>query len=177
MKIRCLHHGKGMANTLRIIANRDQAIPLKALGEQQTRDVAERFSGEPVALAPHSLIPRALQTARIVAARPNAPLEACDVLREPDCRVLERRSDVESWDRRRALPRTWLIDLRWDQKIEGGETSRICAIASFYSWSNSASSTRGAATAWCSWGAPHPTPAFFPSSWTTSTTASLGITQ
>lgn len=122
MRFHFVRHGESEANTLHIIANRDQICPLTPLGEQQARDLAERLSGELVTSMFHSPILRAVQTARIIAARLNVPTEATDALREPDCGVLEGRSDAESWARHMALLQAWLLDHRWDQRLEGGES-------------------------------------------------------
>ncbi|MDP3045899.1 MAG: histidine phosphatase family protein [Chloroflexota bacterium] len=122
MRIHFVRHGESQANAFHVIANRDQPYPLTPLGEQQARDLAERLAGEPVTRVLHSPILRAVQTAQILAARLNAPIEAADALREPDCGVLEGRSDAESWAQHMALLRAWLLDHRWDQRLEGGES-------------------------------------------------------
>ena len=82
MRIHFVRHGESQANALHVIANRDQPYPLTPLGEQQARDLAERLAGEPVTRVLHSPILRAVQTAQILAARLNAPIEAADALRE-----------------------------------------------------------------------------------------------
>jgi broad specificity phosphatase PhoE len=122
LRIHFVRHGESQANVLHVIANRNQPYPLTPLGEQQARDLAERLSAEPVERVFHSPILRAVQTAQIISTCLNAPIEAAGALREPDCGVLEGRSDSASWARHMALLRAWLLEHRWDQRLEGGES-------------------------------------------------------
>lgn len=122
MKIHFVRHGESQANALHVLANRNQPYPLTPLGEQQAHELAERMAGAPVLRVFHSPIPRAVQTAQVIAARLRVPLEPADGLREPDCGVLEGKSDTASWDQHMALLRGWLVDQRWDLRPEGGES-------------------------------------------------------
>ncbi|HEX2808906.1 MAG TPA: histidine phosphatase family protein [Kineosporiaceae bacterium] len=113
-------------------ADQVEGAPLTERGRAQARALASRLG---VALGNRrasslrtSPVLRARQTAAILSTRLGVPvLPPCPALTEFDVGVFEGTSDRAHWDRFDALLRAWLLDDRWDQRIEGGESSRDVA--------------------------------------------------
>jgi probable phosphoglycerate mutase len=122
MRLYFVRHGESEANTHRIISNREMKHGLTELGRQQAREMAQTFSRVPVAALHASPIWRAVQTAEIVSSVLGLPFEVANALREPDCGVLEGRSDDAAWAEHRRVMVDWLLHEKFDSRIEGGES-------------------------------------------------------
>lgn len=124
MELVLARHGHSTANELRIISNRDLPHDLTELGRGQARQLGQVIadSRRPLSHVYSSPIPRAWQTAQIVAAgRP--VVTRCDGLREIDCGVLEGRGDDDAWAIHDAVEDDWAKGLL-DPHAEAGEPLR-----------------------------------------------------
>jgi 2,3-bisphosphoglycerate-dependent phosphoglycerate mutase len=122
MRLYFTRHGESEANTRRIISNRDLPHPLTETGRLQAASLAEKLRGKPITRIYTSPIPRARETAEILSAALDVPLELTEALREPDCGVLEGRGDEETWAQLQYWEETWLDNRERDRGPEGGET-------------------------------------------------------
>ncbi len=122
MKLYFVRHGQSEANVQMIISNRNLPHPLTELGQQQAVTLAQSLSRVPLAAFYASPIMRAKQTAQIVAANIGLPFEIADALREPDCGIMEGRSDEEAWAEHNRVMHDWLLHQKFDSYIEGGES-------------------------------------------------------
>ena len=121
MKIIFTRHGESLANTLHIISNRNLPHPLTEKGRAQATALAEKLAGRPIVQVYASPVLRARETAEIVSARLDIPLEVTDALREYDCGILEGRGDETAWATHRQFVLDWLAGKNRDQAPEGGE--------------------------------------------------------
>jgi probable phosphoglycerate mutase len=122
MKLYFARHGESEANVLRVISNRGQVHGLTEKGRAQALALAERLRGTGVARVVASPLLRAAQTGAIVAAQLGVPCDSAGGLREPDCGMAEGRADAEAWALHASLWEQWLVHLRWDTCIPGGES-------------------------------------------------------
>ena len=122
MRLYCVRHGQSEANVLQVISNRDQPHPLTELGRQQAAQLAQSLRDVPIAKIYASPILRARQTAEIVSAALRVPVDYADGLREPDCGVMEGRSDEAAWAEHRRVTEAWLDAHDYDARIDGGES-------------------------------------------------------
>lgn len=112
MRLYFARHGQSEANVLEVISNRGLVHPLTDLGRQQAAELAQSLASVPIARIYSSPLLRAVQTAEIVSATLHVPLEIADALREPDCGIMEGRSDDAAWDEHRRVWHAWLEDHR-----------------------------------------------------------------
>jgi broad specificity phosphatase PhoE len=122
MRLYFVRHGESEANVLREVSNRDFKHPLTAKGREQSRTLARSLKRTPVTRLFTSPLMRAVQTAEILAESLGILYEVTDALREYDCGILEGRSDEECWQMHGQQREAWLIDRRWEQRLEGGES-------------------------------------------------------
>jgi probable phosphoglycerate mutase len=122
MQLYFARHGQSEANVLEVISNRGLVHPLTDLGQQQAAELAQSLAAVPIARIYSSPLLRAVQTAEIAAAALNVPFEIADALREPDCGIMEGRSDDAAWAEHRRVWNAWLADHNYDERIEGGES-------------------------------------------------------
>lgn len=114
-------HGESLANTAHIISNRNLDHPLTAIGQLQAMSLARRLSTVGLAAIYTSPVPRAYETASIVAQALNLPLQAADGLREFDCGVLEGRSGPLAWMRFSWILHHWFTRGNSEKRFRGGE--------------------------------------------------------
>jgi probable phosphoglycerate mutase len=117
-----IRHGESEANTLGIISNRNRPHALTETGRRQVLLLAEKLRTKSISRIYTSPIPRARETAEILAARLSLPMECVDALREPDCGILEGRGDKAAWIEHDFWKNSWLQGHERDRGPEGGET-------------------------------------------------------
>jgi broad specificity phosphatase PhoE len=122
MKIYFARHGESLANTRHIISNRSRPHPLTALGRAQAAALAARLAGQRISRVFSSPVPRASETAEIIAKTLGAPREITEALREYDCGSLEGRGDAAAWATHRQFWNDWLAGRNRDQAPPSGET-------------------------------------------------------
>ena len=122
MRLYFVRHAQSEANVQRVISNRDLPHPLTELGRQQAEALARSLADVPVVAIYSSPILRAAQTAQIGAAFKGLPVEFIDALREPDCGIMEGRSDEEAWAEHDRVAYDWAMLRKFDSRIEGGES-------------------------------------------------------
>jgi len=122
MRIYFVRHGESQANLLREISNRGLRHGLTRKGREQAVALADRLRDQRFTHLYCSPLLRAIETAVITANRLGLDYEVVDALREYDCGIAEGRSDAEAWRLWQELFDAWLVDGRWEQRIEGGES-------------------------------------------------------
>jgi len=123
VKLYFVRHGESEANVLRVIANRGQGPALTEKGRAQAATLAEKLRGVGVARVVTSPLLRGMQTGMILAETLGVPCTTgLEGLREPDCGVAEDRSDAEAWALNASMWEQWLVHLRWDYRVPGGES-------------------------------------------------------
>ena len=122
MRLYFVRHGQSEANVQMVISNRNLPHRLTELGGQQAETVARLLADVPLAAIYSSPIMRAAQTAQIVAASKGLPVEFAEALREPDCGVMEGRSDEEAWAEHDRVMFDWVVHRKFSSCIEGGES-------------------------------------------------------
>ncbi len=122
MRLYFVRHGQSVANVQMMISNRDLFHPLTELGRQQAEVLARSLAEIPIAAVYSSPIVRTAQTAQIVASHLGLPVESVDALREPDCGIMEGRSDEEAWAEHDRVMQDWVVQRQFDSRIEGGES-------------------------------------------------------
>ena len=122
MRIYFVRHGESQANLLREISNRGLRYGLTRKGREQAVALADRLHDQRITQIYSSPLLRAIETAVILANRLEIDYEVVDALREYDCGIAEGRSDAEAWQLWQELFDAWLVDRRWEQRIEGGES-------------------------------------------------------
>lgn len=122
MKLYFVRHGQSEANVLQVISNRALPHPLTELGRQQAAQLAQSLLAIPFARLYTSPLLRARQTAEIVSAALRVPVDCVDGLREPDCGILEGRSDAAAWAEHHRVSTAWRVAHDYDARIEGGES-------------------------------------------------------
>lgn len=114
-------HGESEANVLRVMSNRDIPHGLTPTGRDHARWLADAVSGAGLAHIYASPIPRARETAQIVADTLSVPLTLADGLREFDCGLLEGRGDEAAWAEHLSVQNRW-FEGEVEARIEGGES-------------------------------------------------------
>jgi broad specificity phosphatase PhoE len=122
MKIYFARHGESQANILHQISNRSQPHGLTLKGKEEALRLATRLCSAAVSQIYSSPVQRAVETSTIVASRLGIRYEITDALREFDCGIAEGRSDEGAWRLWHAVFDAWLVDQRYEQRIEGGES-------------------------------------------------------
>jgi broad specificity phosphatase PhoE len=122
MRIYFTRHGESVANTLRIISNRNLPHPLTKSGRLQSAALVEKLRGKSITCIYSSPIPRARETAEILSTGLGVPKKCVDALREPDCGVLEGRRDEEAWREHNSWKENWYHGRKQDRGPQGGET-------------------------------------------------------
>jgi broad specificity phosphatase PhoE len=122
MRFYFVRHGQSEANVQMVISNRDLPHHLTELGRRQTAALAQSLADVPLAVIYSSPIARARETAQIVAAQKGLPVEIAAALREPDCGIMEGRSDEEAWAEHGRVAHDWIVERKFDSCIEGGES-------------------------------------------------------
>jgi broad specificity phosphatase PhoE len=122
MKIYFARHGESQANILHEISNRGLRHPLTERGREQAAVLARRLQGLPILRIYSSPLPRALETAVILATRLSLDYEVVDALREFGCGIAEGRSDAGAWNDWQGAVDAWTIERNYDHRIEGGES-------------------------------------------------------
>lgn len=122
MRIYFVRHGESQANLLQEIANRGLRHGLTRKGREQAVALADRLQDLSITHLYTSPLLRAIETTVILANRLGLDYEVVDALREYDCGIAEGRSDAEAWQLWQALFDAWVVDRRWEQRIDGGES-------------------------------------------------------
>jgi broad specificity phosphatase PhoE len=124
-----VRHGESEANVAHRFANAAHGYPLTALGRTQAGVLAERLAAELSGTPPTSIhtspLPRARETAQILAARLGSPLQPADTaLAEFDVGEFEGTDDDANWQAYDVLVRDWLLGGHLDRRLPGGESCR-----------------------------------------------------
>lgn len=122
MKLHFTRHGESLANTLRIISNRDLPHALTAKGRAQARRLAKSLEATPLTHIYTSPVLRARQTADIVGRALHLPVEVAEGLKEYDCGILEGRGDDAAWALHRQFAQDWLAGRSRASAPPGGES-------------------------------------------------------
>lgn len=122
MKLYFVRHGESEANVRRVISNRQIQHALTEKGRQQAAILAQHFAGCEIQKIYTSPVPRAVQTAEILAGELGVPHEITDSLREFDCGIAEGRADEDAWNLHGGIMAAWLERQEYDRRIEGGES-------------------------------------------------------
>ena len=118
MRILFTRHGESEANLQRIISNRSLPHQLTPSGIDQAVALANHLlKNAHLKMIFSSPIPRAVQTAAIIARRTALPYSVDDALREFDCGAMEGRSDQDAWLAHQAVVRAWDEDQDYDSFI------------------------------------------------------------
>ncbi len=121
MRLYFVRHAQSEANVQMVISNRDLPHQLTELGSEQAQALARRLTDVSLAAIYSSPIRRAAQTAQIVATSKSLPVEFVEALREPDCGNMEGRSDEEAWTEHDRVIYDWVVQRKFESRIEGGE--------------------------------------------------------
>lgn len=122
MRLLLARHGESVANTLRVISNRNLPHALTPRGVMQAEGLAEQLQSQGITTIYSSPIARARQTAEIVGSRLDLAVDVRDALREPDCGELEGRGDTAAWALHARVRQDWFEYHRWDSRPPGGES-------------------------------------------------------
>lgn len=120
MRLLFTRHGESHANLERVLSNRSLPHALTERGREQSRALARSLE-EPLLAIYASPIPRAQETAQLVAEHVGLPVREAEALREFDCGVMEGRSDEEAWRAHHAVVQAW-EEGNHAARIEGGES-------------------------------------------------------
>ena len=122
MRIFFARHGESTANLLHVFSNRALDHPLTEKGRAQAADLARRLTDEGITRVCASPVPRAVETAHIIAAMLDVEVYYSEALREFDVGVFEGRCDANAWQEFSELLKRWLTLGLLDEKIPGGES-------------------------------------------------------
>jgi len=122
VRIYFARHGESQANLLHEISNRGHRRGLTHKGREQAAALANGLMDQHITRLFASPLLRAIETAVILANRLRAEYEVVDTLREYDGGIAEGRSDAGAWRLWHELFEAWLVNGRWEQRIEGGES-------------------------------------------------------
>lgn len=122
MTVLFTRHGESLANTLRIVSNRDMPHPLTEKGIQQAEQLAVTLGDRTISKIYTSPISRAQQTAQIVGEKLGCKVELADGLREYDCGDLEGKGDEETWRQHASVINAWMNKQKFDVRSPGGES-------------------------------------------------------
>lgn len=122
MKIIFARHGESQANLSNTISNRILPHGLTPDGRKQATTLAKRLKHYSITKIFTSPVPRAVETASILARSMGLDYEIADALREHDCGILEGRSDEAAWKQWREIFDAWFLHTRDEERLEGGES-------------------------------------------------------
>lgn len=122
MRLYFVRHGESEANTQRIISNRALPHHLTALGRRQAASLAQELRGVAVRAIYTSPVPRAVETAGILAEAFGLVSQTYAALREFDCGEMEGRADGEAWAAHRRVTEAWVLQGDLEARIPGGES-------------------------------------------------------
>ncbi len=115
-------HGESLANTRRVISNRDLPHPLTENGRAQAKSLAERLRPSEISTIYCSPVPRAIETAEIISEVLKLTPQSTEGLKEFDAGVLEGRSDPLAWMRFSMLWNNWFYRQKPQKRLRGGES-------------------------------------------------------
>ncbi len=121
MKLYFVRHGQSVANLLHEFSNSGLKHPLTETGQEQARQLALSFSGLPIERIYSSPVLRAMQTAQVLSAALQAPLEITEALREWSVGSYEGTTDPVGWEMHRQVQRDWFFAQKYESKMPGGE--------------------------------------------------------
>src|ERR687886_3086288 len=122
MQLSFVRYGESEANLLNVFSNRDALHGLTERGRAQVEALAEKLVGIRFDAFYSSPIPRARESAAILAARLGIGYTLTPALLEYDVGALEGRCDAASWQDYGAVRDAWFIERRWDVRTGGGES-------------------------------------------------------
>ena len=122
MQILFIRHGESSANLDHVFSNRQADHPLTEKGCSQVKTLIEKLASLKVDILYSSPVPRAIQSAQIIAEALGIQYLVTDALREFDVGILEGRSDESAWRQFSELHQKWLRQGLLDEKIPGGES-------------------------------------------------------
>jgi len=122
VKLYFVRHGESTANLKHEFSNTGRKHPLTRDGFAQARAVANSLCCLKVEKVYSSPVLRAVQTAKILSERVQAPLEITPALQEWDVGVYEGTSDPAGWELHRQVQDDWFIHNKFDSKMPGGES-------------------------------------------------------
>jgi broad specificity phosphatase PhoE len=118
MRILFARHGESEANLQGIISNRNLPHKLTPKGIVQAKAMAEKLTiTSNLKIICSSPIPRAIETAGIVAEWFGLPISVYDALREFDCGGMEGRGDQAAWLAHQEVIHAWENDHNLDRFI------------------------------------------------------------
>lgn len=117
-----VRHGESTANTLMEFSNEDSKHPLTERGVEQAHTLARSLAGVAFAQIYASPVLRAAQTARILAAQLDAPMEITEALREWSVGIYDGTRDPLGWEKHYQVQVDWFIHNRPESRIPGGES-------------------------------------------------------
>jgi broad specificity phosphatase PhoE len=117
-----VRHGQTDANVAEVLDTRPPGAPLNATGIAQAEDTAAKLAAEPLAAVYASAATRAQQTAAVIAARHELPVEVVQGVHEIYCGDLEGRSDHQARVVFDEVNASWVAgDL--ERRLPGGESA------------------------------------------------------
>jgi Fructose-2,6-bisphosphatase len=122
MKFYFVRHGESAANLEHTISNRALPHALTAAGRAQVQSLAQSLAGHSFAGLYTSPIPRARETAALLAQHLGGQPVVTNALREIDMGELEGRSDPETWRRHDEIYQRWWFDQDDEASLPGGES-------------------------------------------------------
>jgi len=122
MKLYFVRHGESTANLLHEFSNSGFKHPLTEQGVAQAHAVADTLSGLAFKKIYTSPLLRAQQTAQLLSARLNAPLEISVALQEWSVGAYEGTTNPAGWELHRQVQEDWFVHRKFDSKIPGGES-------------------------------------------------------
>lgn len=122
MRLYFARHGESTANLLHVFSNRQADHLLTEKGRRQVRSLAGKLIGQSIHLAYSSPVPRAVESAEIIAEELQISYTIAEALREFDVGELEGRSDASAWQQFSDLIGQWLKQGCLTEKIRGGES-------------------------------------------------------
>jgi len=123
MRFYFIRHGESTANLEHIISNRSLPHPLTEKGRQQAAELASVLCPQAPIRLYHSPVPRAEETAQILAAAwQPAEIAAAEALREYDLGIYEGQGSTEAWDFYMHLLDEWYQRGNLQAAAPGGES-------------------------------------------------------
>lgn len=122
MRIYFVRHGESEANIAHIFSNRDLPHRLTEKGLAQAQALADMLCSQSITAIYSSPIPRAHQTAEIVANMCGLPYTLTPALREWDTGIYEGRDDPQGWALHEQVQIDWFIHNQLDRCMPEGES-------------------------------------------------------
>lgn len=122
MRIYFVRHGESEANLAHIFSNRDLPHWLTERGIAQAQALAETLCGQSITAIYSSPIPRAQQTAEIVAKACGLPFTLATALREWDTGIYEGRDDLAGWALQEQVQQDWFVRNDLNSRMPEGES-------------------------------------------------------